>query len=111
MIDKASDSNKCRQIKWKQKTVPLSEHGLSEHIVDAHMCLSTRLLRNLENLATLVMPTVRAGAMRKFALTAVVAVDKRDGAELVVNTAAITPTFGCLSLWQRAHSRLLLVHK
>src|SRR5687767_11326766 len=102
---------KCRRIRQKQKTVPLAEHGLSEHVVDAHNYLSTRLLRNLENLATFVMPTVRAGAMGKFALTAVIAVDKRDGAELVVNTAAITPTFGCLALRQRAHSRLLLVHK
>lgn len=47
--------------------------------------------------------------MRQLALAAVVAVDKCDRAQLVVNTAAITPTFGCLSLRQRAHSSLLLV--
>jgi hypothetical protein len=73
------------------------------------MSISTRLRRNLKNLASLVLPAVSANAMGQLALAAVVAVDKRDRAELVVNTAAITPAFGCLSLRQRAHSSLLLV--
>jgi hypothetical protein len=66
--------------------------------------LSTGLLRNLENLTALVMPTMRAGTMRELLLTAVVAIDKCNGAELVMDTAAITPTFGSLPFRKRSHS-------
>ena len=56
------------------------------------MFLSTSLLSDFVNLATLVVPAVRAGAMGKFSLAAVVTGDKRNGAELVMYAAAITPT-------------------